>query len=188
MAGRIKELAKKDIDAATVLAFRGHEFTEIEALLQLYYGNWHEMEQIQSGTKTDVQKLLTIETDPAGAKVWTPEMNDIYKMTLQTNFKELSDDLCGIFINAVNTGDSKKIFEIGKAIEFLKTFKSSESGDLFRAKILTWKTILDKKGERWPIRRLAKSIDWPMADSVNGFWNLKRIANELNFPLVASLK
>ena len=46
LAGRIKELAKNDIEAATTLAYRGREFTEIEALLHLYHSTQHEMNQV----------------------------------------------------------------------------------------------------------------------------------------------
>ena len=184
LAGRIKELAKRDIEAATTLAYRGREFNEIEALIHLYYSTEHEINQTNQDTKTDVQKLLEIATDPTGERVWSNQEKEIYLFVLQRNLKKLSDDLCGIFINALNAHDSKKIFEIAKAIKLLKTFKSS--GDLFRAKILTWKNILDKKGEQWPIRRLAKAIGWSDMSGADEFKTVRRMCEELNFPLAES--
>jgi hypothetical protein len=71
--------------------------------------------------------------------------------------------------------------EIGKAVEFLKTFKGQ--GDRCRSTILAWKSVLDKNGSTASIRELARAVDWPMNDAKHGFWRLRRIAKELNFPL-----
>jgi hypothetical protein len=184
LAGRIVELAKKDFLAALLLATRGVEFTEIQTMLQLYYGSNHELSQTKSGIKTEIQKLLENEVDASGGKIWTQEMINLQRLSLQKNIKDLTDQLCRIFLNAVNAGDSKKINEIADAIEFLKTFK--KLGDKYRADILTWKEILDKKGEKWPIRRIAKAISWPDMSGTDGFKTVRRMCEELGFPLADS--
>jgi hypothetical protein len=173
LPGRIRELASKDVVAAMLLARRGREFSEIERMLSFYYETLEKFERIQSGKKTREQELMEDH--------WPKDMVAGYPGMIQKLFREAQFRLYCIFLTALNERDSGKIFEIGKAIEFLKTFK--ESGDRYRAFILTEKHLLDQTGEKWPIRRLAQMIGWPMKKSANGFFTLRRMAKELNFPL-----
>jgi len=157
---------------------RGRQFTEIETLLNIHYRLLMDVEKIKSGKKTETQEVM--EGEPA----WTKELAGAHNSAIQQYSKDTAENLCRMFICAVNAGDSAKLFEIGKAIEFLKTFR--QCGDRFRADILTWKIILDKKAEKWPIRRLAKAIGWPDMESQDGFSRLRRLCVELCFPLAAS--
>lgn len=167
-----------DIQAAIILATQGRKFTEIEKLLNIYYRVQMDVEKIRSGNKTASQEVME------GEQIWTEEFVQAHNSYIQQYAKDLTSNLCKIFIEAVNAGDSAKLSEIGKAMEFLKTFK--QSGDRFRADILSFKSILDKTEEKWPIRRLAKAIGWPDMESQDGFSRLRRLCVELRFPLAAS--
>jgi hypothetical protein len=178
MAGRIKALAAVDIGRAFLLAATGREFTEIETQLRLYYWAWGEYQRLKSGKPTATQEALE------GDLIWTKEHIAEHRAAFKKYVNAHGSVLCGILINAINDRDSSKIFEIGRAVDFLKTF--SEQGDRYRTEILLWKQILDKKGEKCPVRRLARLVRWPEKDSANGFWTLRRMAAELKFPLEPS--
>lgn len=103
---------------------------------------------------------------------------------IKKQFEMEKAELCQILLDAIDARDSKKIFEIAKGVEFLKHF--AESGDRFRSSLLHWKQILDARGEKWPIRVVAKTIDWPDMKSQDGFSQLRRLCKEINFPLAPS--
>jgi hypothetical protein len=92
-------------------------------------------------------------------------------------------ELCMIFLDAIDAQDSKKIFEIGRAID---SHKAGCSGDRNRAAILTWKWLLDARGEKMTIRELAQIIGWRDMKSADGFSQLRRLCRELKFPIAPS--
>lgn len=96
-----------------------------------------------------------------------------------------SSPLIKIFLNSINGRDFEKIIEIANAVKFLKSFVDKQ-GDLFRAAILFHKHWLDKKGIKWPIRKVAEKIGWPDKVGADGFKQLRRMCKELNFPLAES--
>jgi hypothetical protein len=48
------------------------------------------------------------------------------------------------------------------------------------------KNALDRKGEKIPIRDIAKMIGWPDMSGADGFKQVRRMCKELNFPLADS--
>ena len=178
LARRIRTLANKDIIAATLLAAHGKIFTEIETELRLYYWAKSELDRIKSGRKTKIQEVLTDE------RIWTPEFMAKHNEAFKKYVNEHGTRLCWILLNAINERNPDKIYEIGKAVEFLKSFK--ETGDHYRYEILTLKSILDQNGQKWPIRALAKAIGWHDMKSQDGFARLRRLCGELRFPLASS--
>jgi hypothetical protein len=178
LPSRIKNLAAKDIVAAILFARRGMEFSEIETILSLYYQTREKADAIKSGEIAVDQKLLE------GEEGWTKEMDREYRRQIPAYIQADEELIKRIVLRAINDREPAKIFEIGNAVEFLKSFK--EEGDNLRANILFEKHIFDQAGKKCSIRQLAKLVHWPMKDSANGFWSLRRIARELNFPLEAS--
>jgi hypothetical protein len=176
LSGQIKSLASRNAFAARMLAHHGMELTTIQAFLKSHYETLAELEQMRIGKKTALQKLL----EAPSAKEFSAQ----YPAELQKMMLKNWQLLCEIFMEAIVERDSQTIVEIGNAVEFLKTFE--ETGDIFRARLLDCKNVLDRKGIKWPIRKLARAIGWPMKDSANGFWGLRRIAKELHFPLKRS--
>ena len=90
-----------------------------------------------------------------------------------------------VFMEALNAGDSKKILEIGNAVEFLKTFQAEE-GDRYREKILHLKRMSDETGQKWPIRYVARFLRWPDMTGADGFAQIRRMCKELKLPLAES--
>jgi hypothetical protein len=182
LPGRIEQLAVKDIEAAIGLARMGVQLTHVQTLLKRYYVAKADCEAVQSGKMGSFWKVM----EETSGKVWTQGDIDSLNSYMPKYTAGQLEELCQIFKTSVATGDSKKIIEIGKGIEFLRTIATDDpksQGDHFRADILKWKDFLDKRGEKWPIRKLAEKIGWPMEDSINGFYKLRRMAEKLNFPL-----
>jgi hypothetical protein len=177
LAGRIKELTKKDVIGAIFLAARGRQFTEIEATLDSYYGILEDFNKIKSGQKTKIEELLGDKS--LTEEVFADHHNDI-KYFLERRISEISQ----ILLDAINSRDSKEIFEIGRAVNFLKKFKAS--GDSYRYLILHMKNALDRKRKKIPIRDIAKMIGWPDMSGADGFKQIRRMCKELNFPLADS--
>jgi hypothetical protein len=176
LPSRIRNLAKTDITAAILFARRGRQFSETETILSLYYETLERDDAIKSGKVSVAQKLLE------GEAGWTKEMDDEYRRHIPLYIQADEELIKRMVLRAINERDPKKIFELGKAVDFLKTFKNEE-GDHIRANILFEKHHLDQAGQKCSIRQLAKLVGWPMKDSTNGFWSLRRIAKELDFPL-----
>jgi hypothetical protein len=89
--------------------------------------------------------------------------------------------LCEVFIEAVHSGDSKKIHEIANAVESIMKFKGG--ADPFRHRILMDKLIV---GEGRKIAELAKVIGWPKSDKATGYPQLRRVCKELGYPIIPS--
>lgn len=180
LAGRIVELAKKDIHAASMLAQRGREFTEIETLVDLYCQVLQKSDDIKSGKKTAEEKIL--EDKPC----WTEKFRADFYSYAHKSVDEFSNQLSRVFLTAIKAGDSEKIFEIGRAVEFLKVFKPQR--DQYRMVILFLKTVYEKSGDKWPIRSIAKLIGWPDTSGADGFKTVRRMCEELNCPIADSRK
>ncbi len=177
LAKQIRELVSTDIRAARQLAERGRQFSNIETRLNLYYQSQHELKQLTSGQKKNCPKGYEF------IGVWR-EMRKATNIRLIEKYAEKDkESLIKVFLDAVNVHDSKIVFEIGNAIEFLKTDRSS---DRYRPALLTWKWILDKHGERLPIREVATLIGWHDMDSADGFSQLRGLCVEIKFPLLRS--
>lgn len=177
LAGQITKLAQEDINAATVLAIHGRKLTEIETVLSLFYGALEEFNRVKDLKKLPLQDRFNI--SPASARRSILEQRKMYKNYLN----EYGSVLFAIFIGAVTNRDSEKISEIAKAVDFLK---ASGSGDWLRTRLLILKILLDKKGQKWPIRQVAIFVDWHDLEGVDGFRNLRKICIDLNFPLAPS--
>ena len=66
LAKQIRQLAQTDALAASLLAERGKQFSEIETLLYLYYETLEQFRKIKAGQKTTDEKLLATATGCVG--------------------------------------------------------------------------------------------------------------------------
>lgn len=177
LAGRIKELAAKDVQAAKMLAYRGRQFSEIEKILYLYYWALKEFRQSEFRINSDLKTLQKNEP------IWTKEILAEYHADMGKVFEGYAAQIGQVFQDAIKGSDSKKVFEIGKAIESMKTFKSKKQ-DLHRVKILDLKMMLDKKGQKTTTARyVAKCLNWPDMSGADGFRQIHRMCKELNLQL-----
>lgn len=179
LPGRIRELAAKDIQAAKMMALRGKQFTKIETLLYLYFRILEQLRRAESRTTADLKTLQ--KTEP----LWTKENLGEYQAETQKLLEGQTLEIQRVFMEAINAHDSKKIFEIGTAVAFLKKY-TSHDGDMWRAIILDLKIKLDRKGQKWPIREVAKAVGLPDMHGKDGFKTIRRICKELRFPLAES--
>jgi len=101
---------------------------------------------------------------------------------LEKDFERCSLKIAQTFLKAVSAGDSKKVMEMAKAMEFLKKRDASDA-DPYRKRILMLREIATTKGAKWPIRLLAKIIGWHHVKTDDGLSQLRRICKELNFPI-----
>src|SRR6202012_2317100 len=128
----------KNTLSAMLLATRGKQFTEIETALNFYYFALRECEKIKSGKKTVTQEMME------GEQVWPQKIINKNNKELQKGVLDQASELCKIFMDAIESKDSKKIFEIANAVEFLKKFKElGEESDYYRGAILFLKEMLD---------------------------------------------
>jgi len=160
-----------------MLAYRGRQFSEIETILYLYYWALKEFCQSESRINADLKKLQ--KTEP----IWTKEISAEYHVDMGKILEGYAAKIGQVFQDAIKAGDSMKVFEIGKAIESMKTFKS-EDQDLHRVKILDLKMMLDKKGQKTTTARyVAKCLNWPDMSGADGFRQIHRMCKELNLQL-----
>ena len=172
-AGRIEELAIiGDMDAAEMLAIRGREFTPIEDLLYGFYRNLSDVQKKKAGQKTDLELHWP--------DVTAEKIHEIHAY-LEKSFKGSIEALCTVFIRAIEAKDEKKLIEFSKAIKFLKTFE--KRGDDTRSQLLLWKKLLEKDGMKWTIGQLARVMNRPRDEAVNGYATLRKMAEKMNFPL-----
>ena len=183
LANQIRTLAAKDPLAATALAWRNRQFSEIENLLDLYYHELSEFQKIESKHGSFVEIFCK--------SAMTKEPGEGLRLTYQKKQKEHEVRLCKILLDSIKSRDAAKIIELADAVKFLKTFKIFEgqfadSGDSKRVRVLMWKDVCDKFGLRWPIKKLADALHLPNEASVDGYAQLRRLCHELNFPLAPS--
>lgn len=177
LAGRIKELAAKDAQAAKMLAYRGRQFSEIETILYLYYWALKEFRQSEFRINANLKSLHKTEL------IWTKEILAEYHADMGKILEGYAAQIGQVFQDAIKAGNSKKVFEIGKAIESMTTFKP-EDRDLHRVKILDLKMMLDKKGQKTTTARyVAKCLNWPDMSGADGFRQIHRMCKELNLQL-----
>jgi hypothetical protein len=162
-----------------MLAKRGREFSEIETLLDTFYHFLTELNKIKSGKKSSAQSVCEV------VGKWTVSKK-VESEYYQKFVDKLTSDITDILMAALNSRDSKKVFEIGRAIDFLKNFKPQQ--DLYRSNILTIKNLPGFPGERWPIRHVAKVIGWPDMTGADGFKTVRRMCAELGYEIPDSRK
>ncbi len=172
-------------NAAHLLAYHGRAFTEIETVLRLYYYAWGEVQKIQSGKKAAIEEIGQ-EYLPL-----TTEFIAEHHAALKKGVCEHASQLCGILMDAVNARDAAKIHEIGKAVEFLQTYKPA--GDERRHQILAFKSCFNGK---MTVRELAELLAKfglvtkaeMEAARIDGFSALRKQCKELGFRLADSSK
>ena len=138
-------------------------------------------DELQSLIAGKTPATLSLFLKAAGMKTITPESELKF---FKNSRKDSSLKIVELFMDAVEKRDSYKIMQIAYAVEYLKYFKVD--GDRYRADILCAKHLLDNEGKKWPIRKLATEIKWPLSDAADGFSRLRRLCRELNFPLAIS--
>ena len=186
--GQIKALAAKDIDAAYLAARIGAVLSEIQTHLFYYYHYQADIHRVKSGEQSAALPLMEATAIRWGGNAFSKEDADFFHRRTQKMADDKAAELCRIFINAVNEGDSKKIIEIGNAIEYLRILKQKGTmPDNYRAEILELKQRLDRTGEKWPIRKVAQWIGWPEMSGADGFKQVRDMCEELKFP-IAKLK
>lgn len=175
LAKQIRQLAQTDALAASLLAERGKQFSEIETLLYLYYETLEQFRKIKAGQKTTDEKLL------ATGAGWTKEQIAEYRSTTSDSIQNLAFQISQILIDAIGAHDSGRIMEIANAVDSLKTKRPV--ADSWRSKILMNRHILERRHKQWTIREWAKFIGWPDRDKNEGFTQLRRLLKELDAPL-----
>ena len=163
------------------------ELTEVQIKLQRYYIGWADCELVKTGKPGSVMQKM----EKASENVWDKDTVAWFNSYIENYTAQNLSELCQIFKTAVETGNSKKIIEIGEGIEFLRTlqnkhFDGQAGGDKWRREILYLKSVLDVRRESWPISKLAKEIGWPESEKENGFPNLRKLCKENKFPLCDS--
>ena len=158
--------------------------SEIQTHLYHYYCYLRNIETVKSGKISPVIDVMEATAIKWGGKPFEQDSVAFLNSFIQKMADDKAVELGRIFIDAVNRADSKIIFEIGDAIEFLRILEQKPDG--YRAELLELKQRLDKRGEKWPIRKVAEWIGWPDMSGADGFKTLRRICGELNFPLADS--
>ena len=176
-------VALQDVEKAWLFARRGRQFSEIEEMLYHYFLFYDAQQNFIAGQESRLEKHLKLyqAMKHPGEPLRPGLMSDFFEEFCQRH----SSPLIKIFMDSINSRDFEKIVEIANAVKFLKSFEDKR-GDLFRSKILFHKYWLDKKGIKWPIRKVAEEIGWPDKVGADGFKQLRRMCKELNFPLAES--
>jgi hypothetical protein len=178
LSKKIKTLAATDIRAAMRLAESGKpQFSSIETQINLYYHSQEELKQLTSGKKSIYQEAHEL----AGS--WSEKHKENNDQLIKKFGEKDKETMAKILFDALNSRDSKRFFEIGSAIEFLKSVKPCDS---YRPDLLRLKWILDKNKGRLSIREVAEFIGWHDLKSEDGFSQLRRLCVKLKFPLKAS--
>lgn len=100
---------------------------------------------------------------------------------IESMFTIVETKLAQRVLQAISDRDSKTIFELGSAVEFLKHWKPQ--GDNTRSLILHFKFILNRDGGKMTIRELATKVGFTKEEASTGFSRLRRLCKELDFPL-----
>jgi hypothetical protein len=174
-AQRLIKLAESDISAAMILALRGRDFSTWEKLLNEHYLVLSRVADLKAG-KDPIEKRSL-------AHYWTKEMESAYEGTMPQILDKKRKELADLLLEAIERKDPKPLFAIGKAVNSLNKFKPS--GDKYRLKILGLKRICDEQGVKISLKLLALLIDWPPS---NEMWPLRRMAKAVNFPLTRTTK
>jgi hypothetical protein len=169
LAAQIRALAETDVFEAINLASRGKMFSQLENLLNHYYETVLRVGKIQAGQKSEMEEISGRHQDLVK---WDASAEHA---SLQKHFKEIRSQIAQMVMDAIDSRNTDKIFELAKAVEFLREFEPG--GDPIRARILLQKHL----GHQWTISELAKLIDWPDGDRENGFPHLRRLCKELNY-------
>lgn len=197
LAGKIVAYAnagtvEADCAAFTLAAF-GRTFTEAERMLYFYYWLWREVQKIESGKKTIEELLNTTIAAKYGHAVWTQESIAKHHAGYKQELIGCLAQLCGILMNAVNDRDAAKLFELGKAVKFLKTFKPEPAhGDVRRLYILTFGELLRQNGEARTLKQWARTLNFTKtemdAGKEGGFAHLNRLLKALKAPIAPAPK
>lgn len=102
--------------------------------------------------------------------------------------KKEEENLCSIFLDAIQKRDGQKIWEIAQAVWFLKgVFESKTPVDKERAHLLSIKQYLDMEGIKWPIQMVVYSLEqatgMKIKDQGDGFSALRKKCKALGLPL-----
>jgi hypothetical protein len=130
------------------------------------------MNKMKKGQKTLIEEVLPDE-------FLTKEAVTEQFKTLNYFYEQSVTRFTRIFIDAINRKDEEAIYEIGDAIKSLKKVKAAAKPDRNRELILHLKMSLERKGEKWPTRKVADFIGWKQKN----LRQVLRMCNELNFPL-----
>jgi len=189
-AKEIKELATADIHAAMLLAEKGRKVAGIERQINLYLDSLKELRLIASGKKTPYQMGLelasilaqgqNLDTDGKFKSVVSTILTKVAKNNAWVHRLVERDRtrFCKMFIDALDTGDSQKFFEVGAALERLKTV---DSGDPLRCAILELKRIAELTGTRLTLAEVAEYVN-SRQTKLDGFSQLRDLCKELNYP------
>lgn len=173
----------QDAEKAWLFARRGRQLSEIEERLYHYFLFYDDQLKFIAGQESRWEKW--IKAYHAMKHLGEPFRPGFMLDFFEEFCRRHSSALIKIFMDSINSRDFEKIVEIANAVKFIKSFEDKR-GDLFRAEILFHKLWLDKKGIKWPIRKVAGKIGWPDKVGADGFKQLRRMCKELNFPLAES--
>jgi len=162
----IKRLAATDPFAASQLAARGKVYSEIEELVwgYLYIMEW-----------------------PSGDNPGDPDAAEHRRLVMMNTQR-----LCDHFLDALTERDSRRIFKIAEAVRFFqgKNLRETQYVDPVRAEILVLKDISDQCGKKWTLHELEtflrrKNFATPptLPQHEDGNAALRKLAKSLDFPL-----
>jgi len=117
-----------------MLAEHGCLLTDIESKINYYFFILKILEKLKAGEKSPDEEFIDSERKfwppEAFAKLYPKETDKGYQKpkirSCKILLKKGADELCPIFIQAVNSEDSNKVLEIGRAIEFVTSFEESK--------------------------------------------------------------
>ena len=169
LAKQIKSLVPHDIHSAIEVATYGKKLTYMEWRLRFYYETIKEFEEMKAGKHPFGMPSRII-----------PKHNAF----IEKHAKKDREALAKILLDAIDAKDENKVMEVASAIKFVK--EMDKIYDRHRARILTWKWLLDGNREKMKLRDLALAIRWPKTKSEDGLSQLRKICKELKFPLERS--
>lgn len=179
LAKRIRELARTDALAASLLAERGKIYSPIESLLNMFYHELAELKKIKAGEKTTEELVLTV-----GVGGWTEERIAEHRAEIPKAIQMWAFEISQILIDALVARNPAKIIEIAEAVKFITSRR--DSVDPVRSAILFNKMLLIEKGESWEVRQWAQNIGWRESDKEYGYPQLRRLLSELEAPVKPS--
>jgi hypothetical protein len=188
IAKQINAAIKAGIIDANTVAVYGRKLSYEECFLRLYYEAKDEWDYAVSNGKASLfpwRVEADIKTD------------EDFKV-LKKKFEDREMCISQMFMQAVNSHNVERIMNLAKAVGFFKDKHLSSDfvpADRERALLVFLKTLLDRSGEKIPIRLVAQFLllDNPearktMVTPADGFSALRRKCLRLGIPLAESRK
>jgi hypothetical protein len=173
---------------AAFLSKYGHELSFEEAFIRNYY---LVLDECEAAVKTKDSFFLRL----GKVKLSDDPRPDF--PALLPKLKEAQQQICTIFLDAVNNHDSKQISALAKAAKFFKDWRHRHGteADRERKVLLFLKEITMESGEALTIREIANLVasevlpfGFKLEITADGFSALRRKCKQLGLPIAPSRK